>query len=178
MAAQDMREGREEHIHFNYPKGAHRQEDKLEGKRGEGFFLGKYWRTGEAIVGLPKGSRSVEVQPGDLRVRFLMEGEEQLNTPIVHEEEKNIDRLQLRHEEVLTHSCKEKCPGCQSMLAGTSRQGHSEACGARMENAIRLSNGGQQRIDKQKDRKNEKLARNIEDNIENLHFKTSLRAFS
>ena len=32
------------------------------------------------------------------------------------------------------------CPGCKSILRGTTRQGHSEACRRRIENAIALDN--------------------------------------
>lgn len=86
--------------------------------------------------------------------------------PIIHEGEKKIYRLQLRRGDALNHGFTEKCIGCQAILAGAPRRGHSEECRTRLENAIRPSNGGQQRINKQKDRENEKLARKIEENIE------------
>lgn len=104
-----------------------------------------------------------DVQPGDVRVRFLTEEEKVTGRPEVYEGEKYIYRMQLRREYVLQHGYTEGCPVCQSALSGTSRQGHSERRRARMEVAVRSSSPGQQRIARQVEKENQKLARKIEE---------------
>lgn len=71
-------------------------------------------------------------------MRFLTEEEKQTGRPGVFEGEK-IHRMLIRMGDFLTHSYTEGCPRCQSALAGTSRQGHSEKYRARMEEAVKSS---------------------------------------
>ena len=43
-----------EKVHYRKnPKG--HKDNKLDGKWGEGYFLGFYWKTSEALVGTPEG---------------------------------------------------------------------------------------------------------------------------
>lgn len=58
-------------------------------------------------------------------------------------------RSQLRRENFLHHRSMDSFPGCQAALPGTSRQGHSEACRARMEEVLGSSPGGQMRVSRQ-----------------------------
>lgn len=44
-----------EKVHYRYNPKAKAKDEKLEVKWGEGFFLGKWWRTGEAVIGSHEG---------------------------------------------------------------------------------------------------------------------------
>lgn len=76
---------------------------------------------------------------------------------------RKIHRLPPRRDDFLTHGFTEGCPGCQALLAATSRQGHSEACRRRMQTAIKSMPSGQSRMSRQEERENQQLARRIEE---------------
>ena len=44
-----------ERIHYRLNAKNKAQQEKLEVRYGEGFYMGRWWRTGEALVGTPKG---------------------------------------------------------------------------------------------------------------------------
>ena len=44
-----------EKVHYRYNLKARSKDEKLEVKWGEGFFLGKWWRSGEAVIGTKDG---------------------------------------------------------------------------------------------------------------------------
>jgi hypothetical protein len=46
-----------EKVHYKLNMKAKSKDDKMEAKWDEGFYLGRWWRTGEAIVGTPGGIR-------------------------------------------------------------------------------------------------------------------------
>ena len=44
-----------EKVHYKLNTKGKGKDEKLEIKWGEGFFLGKWWRTGEAVIGTSNG---------------------------------------------------------------------------------------------------------------------------
>lgn len=63
------------------------------------------------------------------------------------------------------------CPGCQAMLSGMYRQGHSEERRGRMQDPTRTKPSGQARLSRQEERENMKLARKLEDDERKLEHK-------
>lgn len=51
-----------EQIQYKFPRRTRRHEEEQEGKWGKGYFLGQYWRTGEALTagGMQKNFRAPE----------------------------------------------------------------------------------------------------------------------
>lgn len=83
-------------------------------------------------------------------------------------------RIQLRREDFLTHFFAPRCPGCQETLRCTSRQGHSERCRRRMDEAIRSSPEGQVQASRRKEKDNDSIARNTEEE-DDKHKQKELR---
>lgn len=116
------------------------------------------------IRGMPRyWNPQADVQPGDLRVCFLDEGEMATGRPEAYDGEKKIYRMPLRRECFLQRGYTEGCPGCQLVFSDTPLQRHSERCRARMEEADRSSWSGQQRNMCQVEKEDEKLARKVEE---------------
>ena len=183
-----------EKVHYRFNPKAKAKDEKLEVKWGEGFFLGTWWRTGEAVIGTPEGIlragtirrvgghrrwdregleqvRGVPWQwdpeqgevHADLKVRWLKEEEVADGNVVLGGESKRMYRLRLRKMDFLKHGFTEGCVGCQSLIAGTTARGHTEACRERMNKALEETEEGRQRRERQYEKENEFLARKLEE---------------
>ena len=184
-----------EKIHYRENIKARAEQNKLEIRWGEGHYLSRWWRTGEAIVGTRAGIlragivRRVgwdrdglehvrglpwqwdpaqgDVHP-DLKVRWLAEEEIQSGQAVKTEDGHRMYRLRLKKEDFLVHGFTEGCLGCQAIIAGTTARGHSEACRSRMESALDKTDDGRQRREKQELKENETLARKLQEEDERM----------
>lgn len=111
-------------------------------------------------------SPEADLQPGDVRGRFLAEAVMRVGSSMAHGDENNFHRLQLRREDFVACGFTGGCLGCQAMSFGTSRHGHVELCRRRMEEAIRTSPEGQIRVPCLQERENDKIAEKSAWNIE------------
>ena len=165
--------------------------DKMDVRWDEGFYLGKMWRTGEAIVGTEKGIRKAasikrvgghrrwdgeglnkvqgvpwrwdpdeEDMPKELRVRYLTD-EEKMNSGISPETSK-IYRMRLKKEDFLQYGFTEGCPGCSAILGGRVARGHTEECRTRMIRKLGEDDSGKKRVEKQVEKENEHLEKELE----------------
>ena len=184
-----------EKVHYRYNPKAKTKDDKMEARWGEGFYLGRWWRTGEAIIGTHEGVRragtirrvgghrrwdrgGLERVRGvpwqwdpdqedvhvDLKVRWLKEEEIAAGNAGLNQEStsKRMYRLRLRKEDFVRHGFTEGCLGCQALIAGTGARGHSEQCRDRMNEALEETEEGRQRRERQGEKENEYLARELE----------------
>ena len=182
-----------EKIHYK-KSGKGQKEHKIESKWNEGYFLGFYWRTSEAIVGTHDGAiragtirrvgghrrwdaegleavRGVpwkwdpdaDEVPDKLLVRMLSDEEKKsLERPVPESGPKNIYRVRLKRDDFIEKGFTGGCPGCQAILEGRPARGHTEACRKRMEELMKNTPDGQDRLKRQRDRWNEQLDRLLE----------------
>ena len=52
------------------------------------------------------------------------------------EDDRRIYRLRLQKADFVKYGFTQGCPGCQAIVSGYQARGHSNASGARMENAM------------------------------------------
>ena len=71
-----------------------------------------------------------------LKVEKLGETAEPKTDELVREELSAPRRVYIQKGDFEQHGYSARCPGCRSILKGTTRQGHTEACWARMEKAL------------------------------------------
>ena len=179
-----------EKIHYRENIKARPKQNKLEVRWGEGYYMGRWWRTGEAVVGTAagilragtvrrvgahrrwdrEGLEQVRGLPwqwdpaeGDihkeLKVRWLVEEEIQSGQAKMTEDSCRVYRLRLKKQDFVAHGFTEGCPGCQAIIAGTTAKGHTEACRSRMESALKTTEDGRQRRERQELKENEAFAR-------------------
>ena len=77
---------------------------------------------------------------------------------VVPQEQSMPRHVYLSKSDFDEHGCSSNCPGCRSILKGTRRQGHSEACRQRMQKALE----GTDRLEKAKAREHEFLCGGVE----------------
>ena len=170
------------------------KEHKIESKWSEGYFLGFYWRTSEAIVGTKDGviragtlrrvgahrrwdaegldavrgvpwkwDPDAEEVHDKLLVRMLSEDEKkQLERPAPETGPKTVYRMRLKRDDFIEKGFTNGCLGCKAILEGSGARGHTEACRTRMEEIMRNTSEGQDRLKRQQDRENEHLSRLLE----------------
>ena len=176
-----------EKVHYRYNLKARSKDEQLEVKWREGFFLGKWWRTGEAVIGTKDGIRRVgghrrwdregleqvrgvpwqwDPEQGevhaDLKVCWLTEEEWDRGGAVYGDEGKKVYRLRLRKVDFLNHGFTERCVGCQALISGAEARGHSEACRERMNKALENTDEARLRRERQHKRENEALAKHLE----------------
>ena len=179
-----------EKIHHKYRKAV--MNHKLEPRWGEGFYLGKLWRTGEAIVGTEAGVvKAGTIKRVGAHRRWDAAGLERVQglpwkwNPDAEElprelrlrwlsdgergdeqaggsGDRMVYRMRLKRQDFLTHGFTEGCPGCRALLSGAPARNHHDACRARMENAISSEPEGQERRERQTTKENEFFARVLE----------------
>lgn len=66
----------------------------------------------------------------------------------------------------MPHEFSEKCPRCQAILRGTSREAHTEECRDRMQRALSASQEGRRRAQAQAEKHNARLARKLTMGVE------------
>ena len=183
-----------EKVHYRYKKKAKSKDEKLEVNWSEGYFLGKWWRTREAVIGTEggilragtirrvgahrrwdrEGLEKVRGVPwqwnpdegevhADLKVRWLTEEERASGEALRGENSTRLYRLRLRKADFLTHGFSEGCPGCQALIAGTPARGHSERCRTRMCEAMKETDDGRERKERQLEKENEVIAGKLEE---------------
>ena len=181
-----------EKVHFRNVKKNGR-ENKMEGRWGEGFFLGLRWRTGEAIIGTetglektatikrvgahrrwdPKGLAKVKGWPwcrgpdeGEPAVNLRvrwLDDDEVGRTAAAKEDPTRIYRLRLKREDFIKYGFTEGCIGCEAIIKSTEQRGHTEACRARMLRAMGATEEGQRVIEQQAEKEVAKIARKVEE---------------
>ena len=170
-----------EKVHFRMNQKAWPREYKLEARWGEGFWMGVKWRTGEQwiattegicktsairrvgghrrwdaegllkVKGVPWDHIQKDTEPGEVRVRFLDPA--LLPKPtIVQEEGTRRRRARMNREDFYKHGFSEGCQGCRSIIANGDARPHTEACRARMEEALRDTAEGRAKLLRAKER--------------------------
>ena len=184
-----------EKVHYRVNMKSLPKEYKLEGRWGEGFFMGVKWRTGESwvattegivktsairrvgghrrwdaegllsIKGVPWDHVQKDAIPGEVRVQWL-------DPPLVsspahaQEEEPRRRRVRINKEDLYKHGFTEGCLGCRSIIRGGDPRGHTEACRNRLEEAMKGTEAGRAKVQKAKDRLDSEMARYLERELE------------
>ena len=79
--------------------------------------------------------------------------EEIVHKPVsVQVSEAKVHKWAIRPSDVAAHGPTSGCRGCMAVMLGLPREGHSDACRARMEELIQLSEDGQGRLQRYRDR--------------------------
>ena len=83
-------------------------------------------------------------------------------------------RFRIAKEDIETIGYSDKCVGCSAARQGKPTQRHSEYCGRRVQENLKGSEEGRQRLDKAEERFTEALVRSGE-RIENLGIRAAVR---
>ena len=120
----------------------------------------------EAVRGVPwKWDPDAEDVPDKLLVRMLTDDEKkQLERPEPETGPKTVYRMRLKRDDFIEKGFTDGCLGCKAILEGRGARGHTEACRRRMEELMRNTQEGQDRLKRQTDRENEYLERVLESN--------------
>ena len=155
----------------------------------DGIYLGTRGASGEILAADPQGvlrTRTVQRKPYEERwkpeglgmVRWVpwadkeddpevgerFEVTRMPESEVVEETAKKVDervpvRFHVKKTDLETHGYSTRCFGCRSILRGTRRQGHSEACRKLLMKAM----ADNDRVIRSKDRIDEFLARKVEE---------------
>ena len=170
-----------EKVHYRINRKALTQEYKLDGRWGEGYFMGVKWRTGGSwiatgggmckasairrvgghrrwdaegllqVKGVPWDHVQKDADPGEVRIRWL--DPSLLPTPVVAEDDgPKRRRARLNKEDLYKFGFTDRCLGCQAIIQGGETRPHTEHCRARLENEMRNTAEGQVRLQKAKER--------------------------
>ena len=179
-----------EKVHYRVNLKSLPKEYKLEGRWGEGFFMGIKWRTGESwiatadgivktsairrvgahrrwdaesllkVKGVPWDHVQRDATPGNVRVQWL---DPPAVGPVhVFDEGPQPRRVYIKRDDLYRHGFTEGCPGCRSISQGGEPRGHTDACRTRLETAMRTTEAGKARVQKAKERIDTEVARRME----------------
>ena len=119
------------------------------------------------VTGLPwKWKPDGDEGRANLRVRWLEDGERLGEAVAQDGSEKRVNRLKLRKCDFIKHGFTQNCLGCKAILAGAEQRGHSEACRARMTEALSGTPEGRLKIEQQEEKENQWIARRIMEDAE------------
>ena len=180
-----------EKVHYRINLKSLPKEYKLEGRWGEGFFMGIKWRTGESwiaivdgitkasairrvgahrrwdaegqlkVKGVPWDHVQTEATPGEVRVHWLDPPVASQSDRVFHEDPRSR-RVYTSRDDLYKHGFTEGCPGCRAICQGGESRGHTEACRARVEIAMRNTETGRAKVDRAKERLDAEAARRME----------------
>ena len=185
-----------EKVHYRVNLKSLSHQYKLEGRWGEGFFMGIKWRTGESwiatdggivkasairrvgahrrwdaeallrVKGVPWDHVQKDSVPGEVQVRWL-------DPSLLPKSSVDEDigpkrrRARINKQDLLKHGFTEGCLGCRAMIQGGEPRNHTEACRSRVEEAMQATSEGKARVQQAKERLDMEMARYVEGPLQN-----------
>ena len=102
------------------------REERRERKHAD-YIVGAPWEKQAGEPGGEDAKLEVRIMDTEYRERLELERDSHVAEP---------RRLYLRKEDFEVHGYTVNCPGCVSVLRGTARQAHTDACRRRMEGLL------------------------------------------
>ena len=120
-----------------------------------------------AVQGVPwKRDPKQEDGEFDVKIRWLTQDEKIGDVTLREEDLVKPRSMKLKIADFLKHGFTEGCPGCRSLIAGTSQRVHWDRCRARLEAAMQTTIEGREKKRKQTDRENEYMAEKMQRSCE------------